>query len=503
MAHPVATADCIAWYRGDSLVDGGGGVASAWNDKTANGYNLTANNSPTIVTSSLNGRLATRFVEASSDDLLQPRVNASCCPAILVACVALSNGVSGGEFDNTRPISGDASLGRPSFYWDSAGGSVGAYAGSAVVSGAMATGAWRLHLRSRSTANQFRSRTSTIRRSARAAQARMGYTGLRVGNSSTGRPYSNGDIAEVAIWNKVLNSDERNALYAYYRRLLLRQAAHLRRRDRAEAGNTPHATATPTRTRLQAPAAACSLNRCGKLRRNAAHRPMKTLVSWSTGKDRRGCCTSCASSQTSSWRASSPPSTPSSTAWRCTACAAALLEAQADAAGLPLHVLPIPYPCPNETYEAIMGAFVAEQAAQGVEAMAFGDLFLEDIRRYREAKLAGTGIAPLFPIWGIPTARLARDMIAGGLEARITCVDPSQACPSASPAAPSMQRCWPSCPPASIPAARTASFTPSPAAGPMFSRSDPVETGEIVTRDGFVFCDLLPATGTREASHAA
>src|SRR5690349_1692149 len=70
-----------------------------------------------------------------------------------------------------------------------------------------------------------------------------------------------------------------------------------------------------------------------------------------------------------------------------------LLEAQAQAADLPLHVLPIPYPCPNETYEAIMGAFVAEQAAAGVEAMAFGDLFLEDIRRYREEKLAGTGIA--------------------------------------------------------------------------------------------------------------
>ena len=82
-----------------------------------------------------------------------------------------------------------------------------------------------------------------------------------------------------------------------------------------------------------------------------------------------------------------------------------LLEAQARAAGLPLHVLEIPYPCPNAEYERIMGAFVAEQAAAGIEAMAFGDLFLEDIRRYREGKLAGTGIAPLFPLWGIPTGR--------------------------------------------------------------------------------------------------
>ena len=102
----------------------------------------------------------------------------------------------------------------------------------------------------------------------------------------------------------------------------------------------------------------------------------------------------------------------------------ALLEAQAEAAGLPLHVLPIPHPCPNADYERIMGAFVAEQAAAGVEAMAFGDLFLEDIRRYREAKLAGTGISPLFPLWGIDTGRLAREMIAGGLEAYVTCVDP-------------------------------------------------------------------------------
>jgi diphthamide synthase (EF-2-diphthine--ammonia ligase) len=102
----------------------------------------------------------------------------------------------------------------------------------------------------------------------------------------------------------------------------------------------------------------------------------------------------------------------------------ALVEAQADAAALPLHLLTIPYPCPNETYEAIMGEFVARQAAAGVEAMAFGDLFLEDIRRYRETKLAGTGIAPIFPVWSIPTARLAQDMIAGGLIAHVACLDP-------------------------------------------------------------------------------
>ena len=88
-----------------------------------------------------------------------------------------------------------------------------------------------------------------------------------------------------------------------------------------------------------------------------------------------------------------------------------LVEAQAEAAGLPLHVLAIPHPCPNAEYERIMGEFVARQASEGIEAMAFGDLFLEDIRRYREAKLAGTGLTPLFPLWGIETTGLARTMI--------------------------------------------------------------------------------------------
>jgi uncharacterized protein (TIGR00290 family) len=101
-----------------------------------------------------------------------------------------------------------------------------------------------------------------------------------------------------------------------------------------------------------------------------------------------------------------------------------LVEAQADAAGLPLQLLPIPNPCSNADYEAIMAAFVARQVAEGVEAMAFGDLFLEEIRRYREAKLAGTGLTPLFPVWGANTATLAREMIAAGVIAHVVCLDP-------------------------------------------------------------------------------
>ena len=100
-----------------------------------------------------------------------------------------------------------------------------------------------------------------------------------------------------------------------------------------------------------------------------------------------------------------------------------VLEAQARAAGLPLHVVHIPHPCPNAVYEAQMRTAIADAKANGFTHAAFGDLFLEDIRRYREDKLAGTGIQPLFPVWDIPTRQLAEDMIDGGLRARLACVD--------------------------------------------------------------------------------
>jgi len=100
-----------------------------------------------------------------------------------------------------------------------------------------------------------------------------------------------------------------------------------------------------------------------------------------------------------------------------------VLEAQARAAGLPLHVVHIPHPCPNEIYEAQMRAAIADARGNGFTHAAFGDLFLEDIRRYREDKLAGSGLEPLFPVWGIPTRELAEQMIDGGLRARLACVD--------------------------------------------------------------------------------
>jgi len=168
-----------------------------------------------------------------------------------------------------------------------------------------------------------------------------------------------------------------------------------------------------------------------------------------------------------------------------------LLRLQAAAAGLPLHTVNIPSPCSNEQYEAAMSLVVQRAQAAGVTVMAFGDLFLEDIRRYRVEKLAGTGIEPLFPIWGIPTDRLARDMIAGGLRARITCVDPKQLAPSF--VAREFDSALLAELPASVdPCGERGEFHSFAYAGPMFDAPIAIQSGEVVTRDGFVFADLLP-----------
>ena len=136
-----------------------------------------------------------------------------------------------------------------------------------------------------------------------------------------------------------------------------------------------------------------------------------------------------------------------------------LLELQAESVGLPLRVLEIPDPCSDKQYEAVMTRFVDEAIGQGIECMAFGDLFLQDIREYREKQLRPTGITPLFPLWNRPTHQLAAEMLAGGLRAFVTCVDPAS-CPADLPAASGRRRFSTNCPPASIPAPRTASFTP-------------------------------------------
>jgi len=168
-----------------------------------------------------------------------------------------------------------------------------------------------------------------------------------------------------------------------------------------------------------------------------------------------------------------------------------LLEAQAEAAGLPVIVVPIPYPCPNEIYEAAMSRALADARAQGVEGVAFGDLFLEDVRRYREERMNGTGMTPLFPLWGRPTPALAEEMIAGGLQARLTCVDP-RALPAAL-AGRAFDRALLADLPAGVdPCGEKGEFHSFAWAGPMFRHPVPVRVGAVVSRDGVVFADLRP-----------
>jgi uncharacterized protein (TIGR00290 family) len=170
-----------------------------------------------------------------------------------------------------------------------------------------------------------------------------------------------------------------------------------------------------------------------------------------------------------------------------------LLEAQAEATGLPLFKVYIPYPCPNGTYEAAMAAACATAVAGGFTHVAFGDLFLEDVRDYRIQKLAGTGLEPLFPLWGKPTAQLARDMLAEGLQARLTCVDPHVLDPAF------VGRAFDAdlladLPQGVDPCGERGEFHTFCHAGPMFSAPIPTEVGEVVTRDGFTFADLVPVT---------
>ncbi len=170
-----------------------------------------------------------------------------------------------------------------------------------------------------------------------------------------------------------------------------------------------------------------------------------------------------------------------------------LLEAQADALRLPLWKVPIPSPCPNETYERAMRSAVDRAVAEGFTHIAFGDLFLEDIRRYREERLAGTGLTPIFPLFGLDTARLAREMIAGGLRARLTCVNPRVL--DARFAGREFDASLLDELPAGIdPCGERGEFHSFAYAGPMFSASIPIVSGEIVERDGFVFADVLPVT---------
>jgi len=168
----------------------------------------------------------------------------------------------------------------------------------------------------------------------------------------------------------------------------------------------------------------------------------------------------------------------------------ALLVTQLAAAGLAPIRVPIPYPCPNEIYEARMATALAEAKASGVTHIIFGDLFLEDVRRYREDKLAGTGIAPVFPLWGRPTAALARAMIDGGVETYLTSVDLKQL-PVAFAGRRLDHALLAELPVTADPCGEKGEFHTFVAAGPMLSRRIAVSVGEVVEREGFAFADLL------------
>lgn len=168
-----------------------------------------------------------------------------------------------------------------------------------------------------------------------------------------------------------------------------------------------------------------------------------------------------------------------------------LLEAQARVLGLPLWTVPIPSPCPNDVYERAMADAVARAVAEGFTHVAFADLFLEDIRRYREARLAGSGLTPIFPLFDEPgrTAALARDMIAAGLRARLTCIDPRQL--DASFAGRDFDaQLLADLPPSVDPCGENGEYHSFAYDGPMFSEPIAIETGVAVERDGFVFTDL-------------
>jgi len=167
-----------------------------------------------------------------------------------------------------------------------------------------------------------------------------------------------------------------------------------------------------------------------------------------------------------------------------------LLAAQLDAAGLKPMRVPIPFPCPNEVYEARMAAALADAKAAGVTHMIFGDLFLEDVRRYREEKLAGTGIAPVFPLWQRPTPALAREMIDAGVETYLACVDLKQL-PIAFAGRRLDHGLLADLPASADPCGENGEFHTFVAAGPMLSRRIPVTVGEVVEREGFAFADLL------------
>ena len=166
-----------------------------------------------------------------------------------------------------------------------------------------------------------------------------------------------------------------------------------------------------------------------------------------------------------------------------------LLLAQADRLGLPVHVVELPWPCPNTEYERLMASAIDTALGEGVTRMVFGDLFLEDVRHYRETRLVATGITPVFPLWGRPTDRLARDMLGAGVRAVLTCVDPAVLAPELAGRA--FDEALLAELPADVdPCGERGEFHTFVWDAPGFRAPIGIEVGDVVERDGFVFCDV-------------
>lgn len=218
-------------------------------------------------------------------------------------------------------------------------------------------------------------------------------------------------------------------------------------------------------------------------------RPLRTLVSWSSGKD----------SAWALWRLRNDPAVEVKGLFTTIhernrrasmhGTPLALLERQAREASLPLRVILLPDPCPIEVYTDLLGRFVRRCVLEGIEAMAFGDLRLEDVRRFREAGLAGTGIRPLFPLWGLPAGELAAEMLASGLKARVVCVD-IQRLPASLVGRPWSRRFLAALPERCDPCGENGEFHTVVTAGPMFTRPIPVRPGKVIRRRGFAWAEM-------------
>ncbi len=221
--------------------------------------------------------------------------------------------------------------------------------------------------------------------------------------------------------------------------------------------------------------------------------PKRVLLSWSSGKD--SAWTLHVLRQSPQYEVVGLLTTVNESAQRVAmhGVRRSLLEAQASATGLPVTVLHLPWPCSNQQYETILLAACKDVVARGVEIVAFGDLFLRDIREYREKQLQGTGLEPIFPLWDLPTTGLALEMIAAGLRARVTCVDLAKL-PVDFAGREFDAALLADLPASADPCGENGEFHTFCYAGPMFAQPIAVTLGEIVTRDGFGFADLTAKT---------